>query len=104
MSLPVGGLMRFIPCENSEADYADVNPLIGMKAAVKRYVSVCVCERKSVCVCVYVCLCVGECVRVRMYVCMYVCMYACMYVCVGVLVLVCCCIILYPIPFFFLSR
>ena len=40
MSLPIGGLMRFIPCENSEADYAEVNPLIGMKAAVKRYVRV----------------------------------------------------------------
>ena len=44
MSLPVGGLMRFIPCENSEADYADVNPLISMRAATKRYVCLWVCH------------------------------------------------------------
>ena len=68
--------MRFIPCENSEADYADVNPLIGMKAAVKRYVCggmyvdgcvsvcVCVCERECVCVCMY------ECVRMYVRLCM----------------------------------
>ena len=37
VSLPIGGLMRFIPCEDSEDDYASVNPLIKMKAAVKRY-------------------------------------------------------------------
>ena len=41
VSLPVGGLMRFIPCEDSEDDYAAVNPLIKMKAAVKRYGSHC---------------------------------------------------------------
>ena len=36
VSLTVGGLMRFIPCEDSESDFADVSPLIKTRAAVKR--------------------------------------------------------------------
>ena len=36
MSLPIGGLMRFIPCEDSESDFAAISPLIKTKAAVKR--------------------------------------------------------------------
>ena len=36
MSLTVGGIMRFIPCEDSESDFAPVSPLITMKASVRR--------------------------------------------------------------------
>jgi Ca2+-transporting ATPase len=37
LSLPVGGLMRLIPCQDSESDYATVSPLIKTKTAEKGY-------------------------------------------------------------------